>query len=67
MSITGHALGENAYVRGRLDTVLKDSDGKWYILDYKLRGTNDYNPTLIEENSLQLILYYRLLTDEKSI
>ena len=67
MSITGHALGENAFVRGRLDTVLKDRDGKWYILDYKLRGTNDYNPTLIEENSLQLILYYRLLTDEKSI
>ena len=67
MSITGHALGENAYIRGRLDTVLKDRDGKWYILDYKLRGTNDYNPTLIEENSLQLILYYRLLTDENSL
>ena len=46
---------------------IKDKDGKWYILDYKLRGTNDYNPTLIEENSLQLILYYRLLTDENSL
>ncbi|MGN1163317.1 MAG: PD-(D/E)XK nuclease family protein [Candidatus Ornithospirochaeta sp.] len=55
-------LGENFSLKGRLDTLLKDEGGKWYILDYKISGDSDWDKDSIDDTSLQIILYYRLLT-----
>lgn len=62
VSFSDHPLSENVFLKGRVDTLLKDEEGKWYILDYKLRGDADWSKDNLDEMSLQVILYYMLLT-----
>lgn len=62
VSFSGHVMGENVKLRGRIDTILKDEDDKFYILDYKLKGDSDWSKDNLDDMSLQVILYYMLLT-----
>ena len=50
--------------------MLKDDEGKLYILDYKLSAEGDWSKDNLDDMSLQVILYYFLITSdtaEKSI
>ena len=62
ISLDNLKIGDNLTLRGRLDTLLRDDGGKWYILDYKISGDSDWDKDSIDDTSLQIILYYRLLT-----
>ena len=63
-SFSGHILGENVKLNGRFDTILKDEEGKLYILDYKTKGDKDWSKDNLDEMSLQVILYYILLKSD---
>ena len=61
-SFSGHMLGKNVKLEGRIDTILRDKEGKLYILDYKLKGKDDWSKDNLDDMSLQVILYYMLVT-----
>ena len=61
-SFSGHMLGKNVMLEGRIDTILRDKEGKLYILDYKLKGKDDWTKDNLDDMSLQVILYYMLVT-----
>lgn len=70
ISFDNHVLDEDIKLIGRVDTVLKDDEGKLYILDYKLSAEGDWSKDNLDDMSLQVILYYFLITSdtaEKSI
>ena len=63
-SFSGHVLGEKVNLKGRIDTILKDNEGKLYIIDYKLKGDDDWSKDNLDDMSLQVILYYMLVTSD---
>ena len=63
-SFSGHVLKDGITLNGRVDTILKDEEGKFYILDYKLSGKSDWSSDNLDDMSLQVILYYMLISSD---
>ena len=66
VSFSGHILGNRVKLKGRIDSILKDEEGKLYILDYKLKGDSDWSKDNLDDMSLQVILYYMLITSDSA-
>lgn len=65
LEVAGYPLIGNITIKGRIDSLFKNEEGKYLIIDWKKNGSNDYSNKNIDDVSLQLVLYSMLLEKGK--
>ncbi len=61
LEVADYPLIKNITIKGRIDSLFKNEEGKYLIIDWKKNGSNDYSNKSIDDVSLQLVLYSMLL------
>lgn len=61
LEVADYPLIKNITIKGRIDSLFKNKEGKYLIIDWKKNGSNDYSNKSIDDVSLQLVLYSMLL------
>lgn len=65
LEVADYPLIKNITIKGRIDSLFKNEEGKYLIIDWKKNGSNDYSNKSIDDVSLQLVLYSMLLEKGK--
>lgn len=65
LEVSDYPLIGNITIKGRIDSLFKNEEGKYLIIDWKKNGSNDYSSKNIDDVSLQLVLYSMLLEKGK--